>query len=495
MSFSKTIFLFAFLPFTLAGYYLIKTDFRNVFLVIMSLLFYACGEPKFVFVLCTSIIVNYLIALLIERYRAKKAVSCFFMILSLIGNVGLLFVYKYLATTVGGINSIFGTHLSFVSLTLPLGISFFTFRAISYVLDVYFQTSKAQKNVLNVALYISFFPQLTMGPISKYSDFEKQLNRRTISSEKFAVGCKRFIIGLAKKVILSNSIGIMVDKVFALSASGRSVSLSWLGIIGYCLQLYYDFAGYSDMAIGLSNMFGFDCPENFDYPYLSKSVGEFWRRWHITLGNWLKDYLYVPVFRGTMMKKNPVTHKAFTINQCDIIALFVTWIVCGMWHGAGVKFLFYGMYYFIFIACERMLQAHKKKIAKQKKLPKHKETRWEAARAHVYAVIVILFGQLIFRAPSLSAAVSYAGSMFGLQGNAFTNAVTSYYFEGNAVILVLALIFCFPIAKYVKKLCDTYVIPNRFAKVTTPLLYIALFITGISYAINSTYNAFIYFKF
>ena len=461
----------------------------------MSLLFYAWGEPIFVLVLCGSIFINYLLALLIEKSRACRAVSRLLLILTLVGNVGLLFVYKYLASAVSGVNAIFDVSLKISNLALPLGISFFTFRTISYILDVYFETSKVQRNLLNVALYVSFFPQLTMGPISKYNDFEKQLSNRHTTSQSFAVGCERFVIGLAKKVILSNTIGVLVDKAFSMATGELTVLLSWLGIIGYLFQLYYDFAGYSDMAIGLSRMFGFDCPENFDYPYISKTIGEFWRRWHITLGVWLKDYLYTPVFRGVMNKKNPLTRKTYTMQQCDLIALFFTWIVCGMWHGAGRKFLVYGMYYFMFIAGERMWQAHKKKVAKQKKLPKHKETRWEAARGHIYAIIVIIFGQLIFRSSSLSSAVSYAGSMFGLHGNDLFDSYSVFLAQEYAVVLLIALLFSFPIVRYIRKFCGTYAVPNRIAAVVTPLLYAVLLFIGIAYVLNGSYNPFIYFQF
>lgn len=495
MSFTTTVFLFAFLPFSLIGYYLLNHKLRNVFLLLVSLLFYTWGQPKLVVLLCGSIFINYIFALLIEKFSKKKIASRFLLILSLIFNVGLLFIFKYLATTLLGINKLFGTSFSVVSLTLPLGISFFTFKAISYVLDVYFQTSKAQSNIVNVALYISFFPQLTAGPISLYNDFEKQLNNRAFNITKLAEGIKRIIIGLSKKVILANSIAILVDNAFSMANNERTIFISWLGIIGYLLQLYYDFSGYSDMAIGLSKLFGFECPENFNYPYLTKSIGEYWRRWHITLGTWLKTYLYTPTFRAFMNKKNPITRKTFSIQQCDIIALFVTWVICGTWHGAGLTYFTYGMYYFIFIAAERLLQARKKKIAKIKKLPAHKETLFESAKAHIYSIIVIIFGQLIFRAPSLSAAFNYFKCMFGLNNNRFTDALTMYYFENSIIFIIIAIIFSFPIVKILKELLRKSCVLNKLSQIVEPLAYVILFIIGIAYAINSTYNAFIYFKF
>ena len=456
MALSTPIFLFVFLPFALAGYYLIKIKFSKIFLLIISLLFYAWGEPVFVLVLCASIFVNYILALLIDRFQQRQFAPRFLIVLSLVCNVGLLFVFKYLATTIKGINFVSGSHFTVLSLTLPLGISFFTFRAISYMLDVYFQTSKAQKNILNVALYISFFPQLMMGPILKYRDFEQQIQNHECTLDKFSGGAKRFITGFAKKVILADSIGIIVDKAFGQPTGNLPVLLGWLGIIAYLFQLYYDFSGYTDMAIGLSNMFGFDCAENFDYPYIAKSIGEFWRRWHITLGAWLKDYLYTPTFRIIMTKKIPFTQTTFSIQQCDIIALFVTWVVCGMWHGAGIKFLVYGMYYFVFIAGERLLQARKKRITKEKRLTKHEESKLEAAGAHIYALIAITFGQLIFRSSSLSSALSYAGSMFGLHGNPVMDGMTMFLLNENTILLLIALLFCFPIANLIGKFCESY---------------------------------------
>jgi alginate O-acetyltransferase complex protein AlgI len=494
MSISSTIFMFAFLPATLAGYYLINPKYRNVFLLVMSLLFYAWGEPKFVLVLIASIFINYLLAILIEKFR-NRVLSRLFLITSLIGNVSLLFVFKYLAWTIQNLNGYLNLSIPLINLALPLGISFFTFRSISYILDVYFETSKAQKNPLNVGLYITFFPQLSMGPITQYSDFEEQISNRKASMDYFSKGIKRLIIGLAKKMIIANAMGLVADKAFGLQGAELSVSFAWLGIIAYCFQLFFDFSGYSDMAIGLGNMFGFDCAENFNFPYISKSIGEYWRRWHMTLGNWLKVYIYTPIIRQIMHQKNPLTKKNFGIQMGDIIALFVVWLVCGMWHGSGWKFVVWGMYYFFFIAVERLIQERKKKIAKLKKLPAHKESFIESILAHVYALIVIIFGQVLFRAASLTDAVGYMGNLLGLQQNPIKDGLTIMYLQDYSLILIMAFLFSVPLLPTITKLFSHSIVLNKYSKYVLPVIYIAIFIIGLAYMVGGTYNSFIYFKF
>ena len=302
MSFSSPFFLFFFGPIAVIGYYIIRCELRNLFLLAVSLLFYAWGEPKLVLLLLASIFVNYLFALCMERWREYKSgkVCVAFMIL---WNFGVLCYYKYLAFALTNVNALFGSSFVIPDIALPLGISFFTFRAVSYCLDVYWGTSPAQLNILNTALYISFFPQIMMGPITRYCEFECQLKNRSVIVNDLAEGVKRIVAGLAKKVILADTLGIMVDSIFKTPDAERTVLAAWLGIIGYLFQLYFDFSGYCDMAIGIGRIFGFKTPENFQNPYWSKSVVEFWSKWHITLGTWLKVYLYTPVFRAFYGKK------------------------------------------------------------------------------------------------------------------------------------------------------------------------------------------------
>lgn len=488
---SSNLFIFAFLPVCFALYCIIRTELRNVFLLIASLIFYALGQVETIWLLLLSIVLNWLFGICIEKLKYKK----FFIALMLFANVGMLYFFKYFAFSVQGINRISGLTLAVPQITLPLGISFFTFRAISYCLDIAFGTSKAQLNPINTALYISFFPQLTMGPIEKYSSFEKQLNERKLSFGKFSYGARRIIEGLAKKLVIANGIAILVDKAYGTPFSELSVVLAWLGAVGYLIQLYFDFSGYCDIAIGLSNMFGFDCPENFDYPYVSKSIGEFWRRWHITLGNWLKDYLYTPVFRGLLKKKNFITKNKFTTKECDIIALFVVWVCCGAWHGAGIKFIVYGLYYYIFILCERLRQDNQKKRAKLLGLKKPEETKGQAVLSHVYVTLAVLFGQVIFRANSLKDALAYVGSMLGLNGNKFIDNMAVFLLKENFILMVLGILLSIGIYSFLIRFLSKHKAAEYCMMVIMPVLYATIFLVSVSYMINGSYNPFIYLNF
>lgn len=495
MSFTTVYFLFAFLPVTLIGYYLIDSRLKNIFLLAASLAFYAVGELKTVPLLILSIAVNYVAALLIEKCRESKVCLRILISAMLIFNIGMLYVFKYFAWTVENVNFVFGSSFNVPSFVLPIGISFFTFRAVSYCLDVAFGTSKAQKNPLNTALYISFFPQLTMGPIQQYSDFEKSVSQRKLSLDNFAYGAKRIIIGICKKLVISDGVAVMVDRAFGMQASQLSVALAWLGAAGYLIQLYFDFSGYCDIAIGLSKMFGFDCPENFDYPYISKSIVEYWKRWHITLSTWFKDYLYTPVFRGLSAKKNRSSGKKLSMNVCDIISLAIVWICTGIWHGANWTFIVWGIWWYIFILLERFKQNYSKMRAKRLGIKQKKESRVMCVLAHVYAILVILIGEVIFRADSIGAAFSYIGSMLGLSGNAFVDAPAAYWWSRVCVYMILGIIFSIPIVPAIRKFCDTYAVPNKIKNFLSPIIYIVLMIIGLSYAMTSTYQSFIYFNF
>lgn len=498
MVFSSTIFIFAFLPLALAGYYLIRGRLRNLFLLGASLFFYAYGQPAFVLLLLANIALNYAFALIIDAKRQTRWLARLTLAAMLIFNLGLLFMFKYLASALSLFQNLSGASFILPSIALPLGISFFTFRSISYVLDVYFETEKAQRNPVNVALYISFFPQLTMGPIMKYHDFSGQLENRTASLDQFATGAKRFITGLAKKVILSNGIAFLVDSIYAMDGSERGVLTAWLGAFSYLLQLYYDFSGYSDMAVGLSSMFGFRCMENFNYPYITKSIREYWNRWHISLSTWLRDYLYTPVFRGLMDKRNPVTKKTLTLRQCDTLALLVTWICNGVWHGAGLRYLLHGLYWFAFILYERGSQNRRKEKNKRNKkqgLPPVKETRFGAFRAHVYAIAVLVVGQVLFRADSMGAVIEYYGSMLGLRGNAFADSFFFSAVQGNWIFLLLGVLFCMPVVPALLALCEKRGATRAMLAVAEPLVYAGLLIVNWALVMSGTYQSFIYFQF
>lgn len=491
MSFSSIIFLFFFLPFAVIGYHLVRSELKNLFLLAVSLLFYAWGEPKLVFLLLASILVNYLLALRIEPRRERSSGKAY-VIVMLLWNFGVLFYYKYLAFAVVNINAAFGTSISIPDIALPLGISFFTFRAVSYCLDVYWGTSAAQINPINTALYISFFPQVAMGPITRYSEFETQFKGRKVSIDSLSDGVKRIVVGLAKKVILADQLGIMVDSIFSTPDAERTVLAAWLGILGYMFQLYFDFSGYSDMAIGIGAMFGFQTPENFQYPYWSKSIVEYWSRWHITLGTWLKVYLYTPVFRSIYGKS--ILGKTVSAQYADYAALIVVWLFAGIWHGAAWHYVAYGLYYCFFIILERIWDDYQKRKRKRLKLKKQPQTKGQAALAHLYFFGVIIFGQLLFRVPGAGAFLPYVKTMFGLTGAAACTGADLYTLQSNWVILLISVICCIPIPVRLKQNSLT----NRWPSVMdmlNPLWHAVLYIVGIAFAIGGTYQAFIYFNF
>lgn len=495
MSFTSTFFLFLFFPLSVAGYYMIRSELRNLFLVIVSIVFYAVGEPKLVLLLLASILVNYGFGLWIEKVRTVKVLGGLILFLSLAWNFGVLFYYKYLAFAILNVNQLFGSNLLIPDIALPLGISFFTFRTVSYCVEVYWQTCSAQKNLILLALYISFFPQITMGPITKYSIFEPQLKNRQISFDLFVEGVKRIIIGLAKKLVLANQLAVMVDAIFALQDSERTVVAAWLGIIGYLLQLYYDFSGYSDMAIGIGNLFGFHTPENFQYPYLSKNVAQFWGRWHITLGTWLKDYLYTPVFRSVNGKQIPVLNKKVSIQYADYISLFAVWTFAGIWHGASWKYVIYGYYHCLFIITERIRDNYLKKRRKRLKLKKQPETRLQSAISHLYFLVVIIFGQLLFRVSEASDFVPYVGSMFGIVGNTVTNPFSYVLVHDCGIIILISILFCFPIVPKLQKFSSEYILPNKIAGVAEPVAYLGLLVIATAFALTGSYNPFLYQNF
>ena len=473
MLFSSTTFIYLFLPAVLLVYYLFLRKHRglnNFFLFAVSLFFYGWGEPKFVFVMMASIVLNWLMGLGVNSAKEKNRHSFAKLMVGFacVVNLGLLFVFKYLNFAESLLESLLGVSPSFAKIALPIGISFFTFQALSYVIDVYRGKGKAQKNILNVGLYISFFPQLIAGPIVRYETVAEEIHNRKETREDFYGGFCRFVIGLAKKVLLANTFGILADKAFALGGAGDiSIGLAWLGAIGYTFQIYFDFGGYSDMAIGLGRMFGFHFLENFNYPYISRSVTEFWRRWHMSLGTWFRDYLYIPLGGSRVSKARLVLN------------LFVVWLFTGLWHGANLTFVVWGLMYFVLLAFEKLTGLDKKKGKFLESL------KW------VYTIFFVVMGWVIFRSDSLGNAVSYIGYMFGAgQTPAFDGIFWGYLGEFG-IMLAVAAVCSLPLAKYVKaKLSKSYV-----ADVLYILCLTLLFALCISSLISSSYNPFIYFNF
>ncbi len=466
MLFSSSVFLFLFFPCVLFGYYVVLRKSRvlqNTFLALCSLFFYAWGEPYFVLIMLCSIFFNWGVALLVDKYRDVPAKVKAILVSMLAVNLGIMFVFKYLVFTLSNINSWFGANVSVPNIALPIGLSFFTFQAISYVIDVYRKNGEVQRNPLNVALYISFFPQLIAGPIVRYQTVAAQIKDRTETFADFSEGSKRFVIGLSKKMILSNNMALIADTAFGYGQGELSVAMAWLGAVAYTLQIFFDFSGYSDMAIGLGKMFGFHFLENFDYPYISKSISEFWRRWHISLGSWFRDYVYFPLGGSRVDSKYRL-----------VLNLFVVWFLTGVWHGANWTFIVWGLMYFVLIALEKLTGFEKK-------------FGWFG---HIYTMFFVVIGWVVFRATSLAQAVTYVQAMFGIGASGFVDEAAMYQLISNKGYLGLALLFTMPVAKLVAKKCTV-----TWCKILYQVLLLALFLAAISYIVKGSYNPFIYFDF
>ena len=470
MSFSTPVFLFLFFPLTILGYYLIHPKLQNAFLLLASLAFYAWGEPKFVVVFLTAILFNYLVGRLLGIMCGLKNSRRMVMLLGLAANIGLLFYYKYLIFGTEIVNSVFNAGLTIKEIALPFGISFFTFRSISYILDVYWGISEAQKNPVNVALYISFFPQVSMGPITKSNVFLDQINNRHFDLDMFTDGAKRFISGLAKKLIIADTLGVIVDPVFLMAGDERTVVAAWYGMIGYCLQLYFDFSGYTDMAIGLSKMFGFATPENFDYPYMAISITDFWRRWHITLGEFFKNYVYFPL--GGSRKGNVYVN------------IFIVFLLTGIWHGAAWSFIVWGLWHGLF----RLIEMWYTRSRKDYQIP--------SVLQHLYALIVVAMGWVLFRASDLLSGVKYWGNLLGIGAAGMADSYSLFTLQSTLGIFIIGIIFCFPVAKkireFVQKQSGFYVFAKNFLM---PIVYVGLLLLCVAYMQIGTYNPFLYNNF
>lgn len=473
MLFSSIVFLFYFLPISLLLYYgmSFSKTLKNSVLLILSFVFYAWGEPRYVVIMVASVLVNYILGILVDIYRQKLKVAKFIIFVTCLLNLGMLFIFKYLGFVVRNINEMQIYKIDIPKIALPIGISFFTFKAISYVIDVYKNEGIVQKNPFYVALYIAFFPQILAGPIARYTSMVEQLKNRKETWQMFSVGCCRFITGLGKKVLISNSMGIIVDRIFQMNADmSISVSLAWLGSIAYTLQIFFDFSGYSDMAIGIGLMFGFKCDENFNYPYISKSITEFWRRWHISLSSWFRDYVYFPL--GGSRVAN---------NDHMIRNLLVVWTLTGVWHGAEWTFIMWGMLNFIFIAGEKLISFD--------------DIKGFSKLKHIYALFIINLGWVLFRSANLIEAGKYISCMFGMSNNALWSDYTYMFIKENIVFFIAAIVLSMPVAKNANTFIANKVKFYRFFEIIYPFSIMLLFLISLSYIIKGTYNPFIYFNF
>ncbi len=484
MVFSTIIFLCAFLPITIIGYYLMPNKIKNYFLLLMSLFFYAWGEPKFVWIMLASILCNYGFGMWIcacgdgqTHIRVKKtAVS-----LAILMNLGILFVFKYLTFTMETLQKVVAG-IPVWSIALPIGISFYTFQGLSYVIDVY-RGEKVQRNPFKLALYISMFPQLIAGPIVRYKDISAGLDQRTHSPERFALGAERFIIGLAKKAILANMTGQLASEIMASDFTMMSAPVAWLGALAYTMQIYFDFSGYSDMAIGLGKIFGFDFAENFNYPYISRSVREFWRRWHISLSGWFRDYLYILL--GGNRRGNVYVNLA------------IVFLATGIWHGADWGFLLWGIWHGFFILAERFWTV-KHPVDPARRGVVSSLLGW------LYTMFVVVMGWALFGIVDIRQFVSYAAAMFGACAGGYTAYGIRYYLSNQMIFyMTVAVIACVPWKQVFAK---TSLVQNWSARqhsggvvcaieILKKLVLLGLLVLCYVYIINSSYNPFIYFRF
>ncbi|MCI8602655.1 MAG: MBOAT family protein [Ruminiclostridium sp.] len=469
MVFSSLTFMFVFLPIVLILYYIVPKKFKNLFVLISGLIFYAWGEPVYVLIMIVSTLIDYTAGLLIYRFDKSKTIKRICLIVSLLMNLGLLGVFKYSGFIMQNIDIIFGTSLYDPNhaLPLPIGISFFTFQSMSYTIDMYMGKIKVQKNPISFAAFVTLFPQIVAGPIVRYDDIAKELDDRTVNLDCIYEGILKFITGVGKKVLIANNIGMLWTSVKGMETSELSVLTAWLGILAFTLQIYFDFSGYSDMAIGLGKMMGFNFPQNFNYPYQSKSISEFWRRWHITLGAWFKSYVYFPLGGSRKGKGRTVFNLA------------VVWLLTGIWHGASWNFILWGVLYGLVIIMEKLFLG---KILER--IPDF--FSW------LYTIVLVILGWVLFDTADIPTALGYMGAMFGGGGTLVDNTAM-YYLINYGVMFVIGTFACTDIfsraAEWLKEKMPLLV------NYSTPIAKTAIMVLSTAYLADATYNPFLYFNF
>lgn len=458
MVFSSILFIFRFLPIAMGIYFLTPKKLKNLSLLILSLIFYSWGEPRYFLLMIASIFVDYFISINIEKNNKNKKIKILLLAISIIFNVGILFFFKYINFFIENINSIFNISLNNVKITLPLGISFYTFQTMSYTIDVFLGKVKAEKNIINFGAFVCLFPQLIAGPIVKYIDISKELKNRDINLDEIQEGIRLFILGLGSKVLIANNIGSLWNEVETMGFNNISTILAWMGIIAFSLQIYFDFNGYSLMAIGLGKILGFNFPNNFNYPYESRSITEFWRRWHITLGQWFKQYVYIPLGGNRLGRARTYFN------------LFIVWFLTGFWHGASYNFILWGLYFFILICME--------KNGLLNLLNKHKLI------SHIYTIFFILVGWVLFAVIDLNQIINFFKKMFIFNaGNEWI-----YYLRNYIITYTIAIIFS---TSFLKKIYNKFVKSN----IVDTIILITIFLLSIAYLVDSSYNPFLYFRF
>lgn len=474
MVFSSLFFLYFFLPIVMVCYWFSPKVLKNTILLGASLFFYAWGEPKYVVLMLVSILLNYLFGLAVE-YSKKRGSKKAWVLIAIIANLGILGFYKYAGFFIENINLLMNWNVTIDEVPLPIGISFYTFQAMSYVIDVYRKDAKVQRSFINLSLYIALFPQLIAGPIVRYQTIADQINKRVVNSTYLVDGTRRFIQGLSKKVLIANPMGEVADSVFRISGGDLTTASAWIGILAYTLQIYFDFSGYSDMALGLGKLFGFDFEENFRYPYVSQSISEFWRRWHISLGNWFRDYVYFPLGgnRGE-------TWKVYR-------NLIIVWTLTGFWHGASWTFMAWGFYYGFIISIEKFFL-----LSILKRL-------WRPLR-HVYVLLIVMIGWVFFRADNFPYALEYIRTLFSFDIVHLYNEKTVLYLLNNWYVFIIAIILVMPVYPMLRSRIYSFLEGKRkelwvARDMISSVVYILFFLIVTMYLVNATYNPFIYFRF
>ena len=461
MVFCSLLFLFIFLPIFLTIYFILPKNLRNIVLFLGSLVFYAWGEPIYVSIMIFSTVLDYTCGRIINHFREHKFIPKLGLGLSLLGNLGMLGFFKYADFFIENTNNLLGTHWDLLRIALPIGISFYTFQTMSYTIDLYRGNIKVQKNIIAFGAYVVMFPQLIAGPIVTYSNVEKEINQRTITFEDFGEGAIRFIEGLGKKVLIANNIGILWDQILSTPISDLSIISAWLGAIAFGLQLYFDFSGYSDMAIGLGRMLGFHFPENFNYPYIAKSVSEFWRRWHMTLTGWFREYVYIP------LGGNRVSKPRFYLN------IFIVWFLTGFWHGAGWNFITWGLFFAVLMIIERGFL-----LRYLEKLP--------SFISRFYLLFVVAVSWVLFAHNSLGEALAYLKVMFGFGAHPLVNTSSLYALTNFYVLLIIGVLFSTPLMNKLKHHLNEWIIF---------IFYSAVLFLSTAYLVDATFNPFLYFRF
>lgn len=470
MLFSSITFLFVFLPVTLVVYYLVSPKMKNIVMLIASLFFYAWGEPVYIILMMLSVLLNYFCGLDIAQKEDSPEKAKRSLIFAIVVNLLILGFFKYYGWLMEILNAILSVEIPYRVLALPIGISFYTFQAMSYIIDVYRKKVRPQENLLNFGLYISMFPQLTAGPIVRYADIEEQLEHRTLSVNKFGQGVMYFICGLAKKVILANTAGSIYEEVAAMQIGTFSVLTAWVGCIAFAFQIYFDFSGYSDMAIGLGKMFGFEFRRNFYYPYTAKSITDFWRRWHISLSTWFREYVYIPLGG----------------NQCStsrhIFDLLLVWLLTGLWHGAACHYVLWGLYYGVLLILEKYVWGRNL-------------VRLPAVVQHIYAFVMVLIGWVFFFSPGVGEAFDYLGVMFGAGASALIDKQSLFLLGTHWLLFLLCILGSSMRGQAVIRNVTEVYQRKQVQMIATCIVYIGIFLISVAFLITDTFNPFLYFRF